>query len=84
MDGERSLAAARPASVHVSSHSRQRHSVLSVMALASVSTRLPWQNGHAVGRSTVSLNPNSDIRWCLREKRPSDRSATARPRLLTG
>jgi len=61
-DGARTrLGAARLAIVHVSSHSRQRHKVLAVIVLASVSSRLPWQNGHAVGRSIASLNRNSDI-----------------------
>lgn len=52
---------ARPAIVQVPSHSRQRHKVVTVMVLANVSIRLPWQNGHAVGRSTASLNRDSDI-----------------------
>ena len=43
--GERAVDAARLAIVHVASHSRQRHKVLTVIVWASVSTRLPWQNG---------------------------------------
>jgi hypothetical protein len=53
--------AARLAIVHVSSHSRQRHKVVTVMVLASVSTHLPRQNGHVVGRVTGSLNRDSNI-----------------------
>lgn len=40
--------------VHVSSHSRQRHNVLTVIVLASVSMILPEQKGHVVGRVTGS------------------------------
>jgi hypothetical protein len=47
--------------VHVSSHSLQRHKVVTVIVLASVSIRLPWQNGQAVGRLIASLNRDSDI-----------------------
>jgi hypothetical protein len=39
--GERDVDAARLAIVHVASHSRQRHKVVTVIVLASVSTRLP-------------------------------------------
>ncbi len=60
LEGERA-GDARLAMVHVSSHSRQRHKVMTVIVFASVSTRLPWQNGHAVGRLTTSLNRDSDI-----------------------
>jgi hypothetical protein len=56
-EGEGFVHAARLAMVHVSSHSRQRHNVVMVMALAAVSTRLLWQNGHTVGRVTASLPP---------------------------
>jgi|SoiMethySBSTD1v2_1073268.scaffolds.fasta_scaffold457041_5 hypothetical protein len=59
--GERDVDAARLAIVHVASHSRQRHKVMTVIVLASVSTRLPWQNGHAVGLLTASFNRDSDI-----------------------
>jgi len=59
--GERDVDAARLAIVHVASHSRQRHKVMTVIVLASVSTRLPWQNGHAVGLLIVSFNRDSDI-----------------------
>jgi hypothetical protein len=61
VESERAGDAARLAIVHVSSHSRQRHKVVTVMVLAIVSTRLPWQNGHVVGRVTASLNRDSDI-----------------------
>jgi hypothetical protein len=60
VDGERAVDA-RLAMVHVPSHSRQRHKVVTVIVLASVSTRLPWQNGQAVGRLTASLIRDSDI-----------------------
>lgn len=60
MEGERAVDA-RLAMVHVSSHSRQRHKVVTVIVLASVSTRLPWQKGHAAGRPIASLNRDSDI-----------------------
>jgi hypothetical protein len=59
--GECALDAARLAIVHVASHSRQRHKVMTVIVLASVSTRLPWQNGHAVGLSIASFNRDSGI-----------------------
>jgi hypothetical protein len=59
--GERHVDATRLAIVHVASHSRQRHKVVTVIVLASVSTRLPWQNGHAVGLSIASFNRDSDI-----------------------
>jgi hypothetical protein len=58
---ERAVDAARLAIVHVASHSRQRHKVVTVIVLASVSTFLPWQNGHAVGRLITSFNRDSDI-----------------------
>ena len=61
VEGERAGDTARLAIVHVSSHSRQRHKVVTVMVLAMVSTRLPSQNGHVVGRVTASLNRDSDI-----------------------
>jgi hypothetical protein len=60
VDGERAVDA-RLAMVHVPSHSRQRHMVATVIVLASVSIRLPWQNGQAVGRLTASLIRDSDI-----------------------
>ena len=60
VEGQRA-ADARLAMVHVSSHSRQRHKVVTVIVLASVSNRLPWQKGHAVGRPIASLNRDSDI-----------------------
>jgi hypothetical protein len=60
VETERAGDVARLAIVHVSSHSRQRHKVLTVIVLAIVSTRLPWQNGHVVGRVT-SLNSDPDI-----------------------
>jgi hypothetical protein len=47
--------------VHVSSHSRQRQNVVTVMVFASVSMILPLQNGHLVGRVTASLSRDSDI-----------------------
>jgi hypothetical protein len=52
VESERAGEGARLAIVHVSSHSRQRHNVLTVIVLAMVSTRVPRQNGHAVGRVT--------------------------------
>jgi hypothetical protein len=58
---ERAGDVGRLAIVHVSSQSRQRHKVATVIVFASVSTRLPWQNGHLVGRAIASLNRNSDI-----------------------
>ena len=61
VERERAGDAARLAIDHVFSHCRQRHKVLTVMVLAMVSTRLPWQNGHAAGRGTSSLNRDSDI-----------------------
>jgi hypothetical protein len=60
VDGERAVDA-RLAMVHVPSHSRQRHMVATVIVLASVSIRLPWQNGQAVGRLAASLIRDSDI-----------------------
>ena len=42
--------------VHVCSHLRQRHIVLTVKTFASVSIALPLQNGHSVGRVTVSVS----------------------------
>jgi hypothetical protein len=57
----RDVDAARLAIVHVASHSRQRHKVITVIVLASVSSRLPWQNGHAVGLLMVSFNRDSDM-----------------------
>ena len=45
----------RVAIVHVCSHLRQRHIVLTVRTFASVSIALPLQNGHSVGRVTVSV-----------------------------
>jgi len=63
-DGERAVDA-RLAMVHVPSHSRQRHKVATVIVFASVSIRLPWQNGQAVGRLTASLNRDSDT-VCVR------------------
>jgi hypothetical protein len=59
--GERDVDAARLAIVHVAPHSRQRHKVMTVIVLASVSIRLPWQNGHAVGLLSASFNRDSDI-----------------------
>jgi hypothetical protein len=50
-----------PAMVHVPLQFRHRQKVVTVMTLASVSTALPWQNGHVVGRVAASLNPDSDI-----------------------
>ena len=38
--------------VHVPSHVRQRHTLVTVMIFASVSRILPWQNGHRVGLVT--------------------------------
>jgi hypothetical protein len=45
--------------VHVPSHSRQRHNVVTVMTFASVSMILPLQNGHTAGRATASANCES-------------------------
>jgi hypothetical protein len=47
--------------VHVSSHSRHRHTVVTVNALASVSMILPWQKGHLVGRVTSPSRRGSNI-----------------------
>ena len=58
---ERAEDAARLAIVHVPSHSRQRHNVVTLITFASVSIIFPLQNGHAVGRVTVSLTGDSDI-----------------------
>ena len=61
----RGVDAARLLIVHVPSHVRHRQNVVSVRTLASVSTTLPLQNGHMVGRVTVLLNRESsgnDIR----------------------
>jgi hypothetical protein len=46
--------------VQVRSQVRQRQNVLTVMTFASVSTALPRQNGHAAGRVTGPLTPDSD------------------------
>jgi hypothetical protein len=59
---ERAEDAARLAIVHVPSHSRQRHNVVTLITFASVSMILPLQNGHAVGLDTGSLNGDSRIR----------------------
>jgi predicted lysophospholipase L1 biosynthesis ABC-type transport system permease subunit len=56
---ERVEDALRLAIVHVRSHSRQRQHVLTVTTFASVSTMLPLQNGHIVGRVTLSSNCDS-------------------------
>ena len=53
---ERVEDALRLAIVHVRSHSRQRQNVLTVRTFASVSTMPPLQNGHIVGRVTLSSN----------------------------
>jgi hypothetical protein len=37
------------------------HKVATVIVLASVPIRLPWQNGQAVGPLTASLNRDSDM-----------------------
>ena len=80
-DRERAGGAVRLAMVHVPSHSLQRHKVATVMVLASVSTRLPWQNGHAVGRLIASLNRHSLIvgvsAWCTRDSSKCDRAIEA-------
>jgi len=47
--------------VHVSSHSRQRHKVMAVIVLASVSMRLPRQNGHVAWRVAASPSCDSGI-----------------------
>ena len=47
--------------VHVCSHLRQRHNVVTVMTFASVSIALPLQDGHIVGRATGSLACDSYI-----------------------
>ena len=47
--------------VQVFSHSRHRQQVAGVITLASVSNRLPWQNGHMAGRVAVSAESNSNI-----------------------
>jgi hypothetical protein len=60
VETERAADVSRLSIVHVSPHSRQRHTVLAVIALAIVSTRLPRQNGNVVGRVT-SLNSDPDI-----------------------
>ena len=49
--------------VHVPSHSRQRQVVVTLMTFARVSMIRPLQNGHTVGRATVSLDRESGI--CL-------------------
>ena len=61
VEGERGGEAARLSIVHVFAHSRQDHNVLTVIALAIVSTRVPRQNGHVVGRVTASVSSESDI-----------------------
>ena len=53
---KRGDAAERLAMVHVCSHSRQRHIVVTVMTFASVSTILPLQNGQSVWRVTGPVN----------------------------
>jgi hypothetical protein len=58
---ERGEDAARLAIVHVPSHSRQRHNVVTEITFASVSMILPLQNGHVVGRVTASLIVDSDM-----------------------
>ena len=47
--------------VHVPSHSRQRQVVVTVMTFARVSMIRPLQNGHTVGRATVSLDRESGM-----------------------
>ena len=51
----------RLAMVHVCSHSRQRHNVVTVMTFASVSTILPLQNGQSVWRVTGPVNCESGM-----------------------
>ena len=51
--------------VHVPSHSRQRQNVLTVMTFASVSMRLPLQNGHIAGRVTASVSCGSRMLFFL-------------------
>jgi hypothetical protein len=41
--------------VHVPSQSRHRQNVAVVMTFASVSKRVPLQNGHMVGRKTAGV-----------------------------
>lgn len=43
------------------SHCRQRHSVVTLMTFASVSTARLWQNGHFVGRLRVSSALSSNV-----------------------
>ena len=45
--------------VHVPSHVRQRHNVVTVKTFASVSMTLPLQNGQSVGRVTAPVNCES-------------------------
>lgn len=47
--------------VHVCSHLRQRHNVVTVMTFASVSMIVPLQNGQAVWRGTVPVNGESGM-----------------------
>jgi len=47
--------------VQVFSHSRHRQQVAVVITLASVSNRLPWQNGHMAGRVAASAEYDSNI-----------------------
>ena len=47
--------------VHVCSHSRQRHIVVTVMTFASVSTILPLQNGQLVWRVTGPVKCESGM-----------------------
>jgi hypothetical protein len=53
--------ALRLAIVHVSSHSRQRQTAVTVTTFARVSMILPSQNGHTAGRATPSANRGSGI-----------------------
>jgi hypothetical protein len=62
---ERVEDALRLAIVHVSSHSRQRQTAVTVMTFAMVSMILPLQNGHTAGRATPSANRESGIMWVL-------------------
>jgi len=50
----------RLATVQVFSHPRQRQKVFSVRTFASVSTALPLQNGHMVGR-VIPLFPGNPV-----------------------
>jgi hypothetical protein len=78
VEGERAEDAARLAIVHVSSHARHRHKVVTVTTLASVSMALLRQNGQSAGRVTTSFDADIDV-WSLSEPVTRLRDGTGWP-----